>query len=327
MSRVTILMTVYNGLPFVDQAIQSIRNQTLADWRCVIVNDGSTDGTREYLESIRDTRFIIVNQENAGISAAMNHGLKYCSTPYLARLDADDIAVSTRLKQQVDFLDAHPKVGLVGTQVIPIGERGQGSSLKLPIRHDQIMRSLLSGRHAVVHSSIMLRTDLLKNIGGYWTLPMGEEFDMMLRMGEVTELANLDHILLLYRVHSASLTDKAMRLSQFRIALACELARRRRIGLPAITPEQFQALRSERPWWRRCFESCDIHARRQYRTAIAELYGKHPLRGRVRLAYAALCSPRLTIERILRMACNSRPQQQSADLCSAVNEILMPEIS
>ena len=320
MTKVTVLMTVYNGLPFVRQAVESILDQTLTDWRFVIVNDGSTDGTRDYLESIRDERFAIVHQENAGISVAMNNGLQHCKTPYVARLDADDVALPTRLAEQVAFLDAHSNVGLVGTQVVPMGERRLGRSLTLPLEHEAIIGALISGRHAVVHSSIMLRTELLRQVGGYWTLPMGEEYDMMLRLGEVSQLANLDRVLLLYRVHQGSLTGKAMRLAQFRIALACELARRRRAGAPRITPEEFQALRDARPWLSRAVESFDIHARRQYRVAVAEMCGHHPLRGRARLAWAALCSPRLTVERVIRVVRNSPPARETLNHNPLISE-------
>jgi glycosyltransferase involved in cell wall biosynthesis len=316
MTKVTILMTVYNGLPYVRQAVRSVLNQTLGDWRCVVVNDGSTDGTGDFLESIRDERFLVLHQENAGISVAMNNGLQHCTTQYVARLDADDIAVQTRLAEQMAYLDSHPEVGLVGTQVVPMGERRLGRSLKLPLEHDAIMTALMLGRHAVVHSSIMLRTRLLRDVGGYWTLPMGEEYDMMLRMGEVSRLANLDRVLLLYRVHEASLTNNAMRLAQFRIALACELARRRRAGLPPITAEEFEVQRQARPWWRRCAESFDIHARRQYRLAVAEMYGRHPLRGRARLGWAAMCSPRLTIERVLRIARRPAQAKKRSEVCA-----------
>jgi glycosyltransferase involved in cell wall biosynthesis len=316
MTKVTVLMTVYNGMPFVQQAVQSILDQTLTDWRCVIVNDGSSDGTSNYLESLNDERIVIVHQANAGISVALNNGLEHCATPYIARLDADDVAVPTRLAEQLAYLEANPKVGLVGTQVVPMGERRLGRSLKLPLDHDAIMRALRLGRHAVVHSSIMVRANLLRQIGGYWPLPMGEEYDMMLRLGEVSQLANLNRVLLHYRVHQASLTNNSMRLAQFRIALACELAHRRRAGLPPIGSEEFYQQQQSRPWWRRAAETCDIHARLQYRLAVAEMYGHHPIRGRARLAWAALCSPRLTVERVVRMARASPNAQTPTNPCS-----------
>src|SRR5215207_1243408 len=90
---VSVLIPVYNGMPYLRQAIESIFAQTLTNWQCVIVNDGSRDGTRDYLASIDDPRFLILEQENAGISAAINRGLQHCTARYVARLDADDIAL------------------------------------------------------------------------------------------------------------------------------------------------------------------------------------------------------------------------------------------
>jgi glycosyltransferase involved in cell wall biosynthesis len=297
---VSILMPVYNGMPYLRQAIESVLAQTLTTWQCVIVNDGSRDGTRDYLASLNDERFLILHQENAGISAAINKGLQHCTARYIARLDADDIALPTRLAEQVAFLDAHSEVALVGTQVVPMGECGAGSSLNLPTEHDVIMGDLLAGRHAVAHSSAMIRTDLLGELGGYWSLPFGEEYDVMLRIGEVAQLANLDRVLLQYRVHRDSMNGSAMRRMRTSVLYACESARRRQAGMPPTSFDDFQARRNSRPPWERLAETVDIHARNQYRAALAELYGGRRVRGAARLAWAAACAPRLTFERIIR---------------------------
>src|SRR4051812_303703 len=180
--KVSILIPVFNGMPYLRQCIESVFAQMLEHWECVIVNDGSTDDTAEFLGTIDDERIIILNQENGGISAAVNHGLEHCRAPYVARLDADDIALPTRLNEQLAYLEAHPEVALVGTQVAPMGARGAGSSLNLPTTHDAIMGALLAARHAVAHSAVMIRRDVLQRIGGYWSLPYGEEYDLMLRV-------------------------------------------------------------------------------------------------------------------------------------------------
>jgi glycosyltransferase involved in cell wall biosynthesis len=313
---VSILMPAYNAMPYLRDAVQSVVDQTLRGWRCIIVNDGSTDGTRKFLDSIHDDRFLILHQENAGISAALNHGLEYCDTPFVARLDADDIAKPTRFAEQVEFLATHPGVGLVGTQVAPLGDAGSGQSLRLPTQHDDIVRALVDGRHAMVHSSIMGRTALVKDLGGYWPLPIGEEYDLMLRVGEVSQLANIDRVLGLWRVHEQSLTGSKMRLTRFYIDYACESARRRQAGAPPISLEEFQALRNARSYWRQWGEKINLHARCQYRIALSEMYGGRRLRGSVRMAGAALCAPRLTIERFARMlrpACASREFEPAAD--------------
>jgi glycosyltransferase involved in cell wall biosynthesis len=307
---VSILIPVYNGMPYLRQAIESILAQTLTTWQCVIVNDGSRDATRDYLATLDDQRFLILEQENAGISAAINHGLRRCTARYIARLDADDIALPTRLAEQVAFLDANPKVALVGTQVVPMGAYGAGSSLRLPTDHNAIVSDLIAGRHAVAHSSAMIRTDLLRELGGYWSLPFGEEYDLMLRICEVAQLANLDRVLLHYRVHQASMNGSAMRRMRTSVLYACESARRRQVGMPPISFDDFQARRNLRPPWQRLAETINIHARNQYRVALAELYGGHRFSGAARLAWAAICAPRLTFERIVRLV---KPARRPAE--------------
>lgn len=300
-ATVSILMPVYNGMPYLRDAVQSVLDQTLHDWQCVIVNDGSTDGTREFLDSIADDRFVIIHQANAGISAAINSGLSHCDSPFVARLDADDVALPTRLAEQLAYLEAHPGVGLVGTQVAPMGKQGSGSSLRLPLTHDVIFNTLLAGQHGVVHSTIMVRTSLFHQVGGYWSLPTGEEYDLMLRIGEISQLANLDRVLLLWRVHQQSLTGSKMQMARFYVDFACELARRRQAGAPSLSLDQFRAQRNARPWWQQATERCEIHARDQYRVALAEMYGGQPLRGRARMVWAATCSPKLTVQRVARI--------------------------
>lgn len=312
---VSILIPVYNGMPYLREAIDSVLAQTLTNWECVIVNDGSRDGTREYLASINDDRFQIIDQENAGCAAATNRGLDRCRARYIARLDADDIASPTRLAEQVAFLDKQPEVALVGSQVVPMGARGAGSSLKLPTTHDEIMSDLLAGRHAVAHSSVMIRAEVLRGIGGYWQHTYGEEYDLMLRIGEIAKLANLDKVLLQYRVHQSSMNGSGMRRMRTGVLYACESARRRQGGMPPETFEEFQARRNSRPRWQRVCESIDIHARNQYRCALAELYGGRRLRGTARLGWAAICAPRLTFERVLRVA---RPARREANAVQGV---------
>lgn len=300
-TRVSILIPVYNGMPYLRQAVASVLKQTLHDWQCVIVNDGSTDATRNYLASLHDKRFKILHQENAGISAALNHGLQHCDGRYIARLDSDDIAMPTRLAEQVEFLDSHPEVALLGTQVAPLGSRGVGSSLNLPTEHHAILAALMAARHAMAHSSIMVRSDMLRRLGGYWSLPYGEEYDLFLRIGEVARLANLDCVLLRYRVHQTGMNGSAMRRLRLSVAYAIESAQRRQSALPPISFDEFQIQRLARPPWRRIAETIDLHARAQYRIALAELYGGRRFRGAARLAWAAFCAPQLTLERVYRM--------------------------
>jgi glycosyltransferase involved in cell wall biosynthesis len=301
MPDVSILMTVYNGMPYLPAAVESALGQTLREFRFVIVNDGSTDGTAEYLNRLSDPRVVVLHQANQGTAAAANHGLAHCDSEFVARMDSDDMSLPARLESQRAFLQVRPEVGLVGTQVAPLGSVRAGRSLKLPLVHEDIDAALLAGRHGLAHSSIMLRTELLKRIGGYWSLPLVDDWDMMLRMGEVAKLANLDVLLHLYRVHAGSLNGRGMRRMRLSIDYACESARRRRAKLAAISLADFEAQRQAQPLWRRASERLHAYALAQYRLAVAERCGGQALRGNLRLAFAAACAPQLTIQRVTRM--------------------------
>jgi glycosyltransferase involved in cell wall biosynthesis len=294
-------MTVYNGMPYLRQSLQSLYDQTLQDWQCVIVDDGSTDKTKEYLQTLDDDRFTIITQTNQGTAAASNHGLKYCHTSFVARMDCDDVSLPSRLADQLEFLKQHPEVGLVGAQMTALGDSGPGSQLDLPTEHKSIMHFLMTGQHGMAHSCIMLRTDLLKQIGGYWKYNLNDAWDMMLRMGELSQLANIPRVLHHYRVYDGSQTGSRMKRMRFSIAFACDLARRRLASNPQITPEEFSTQQEARAWWQHALSAVDIHARCQYRVALAELHGNHRARGSTRMAWAALCSPQLTWQRLRRI--------------------------
>lgn len=302
MTKVTVGLNVYNGMPHLPEAVKSLLTQTLQDFQLVIVNDGSTDDSRDYLESLTDPRIRVIHQPNGGCSVASNVVIGQCTTPYLARMDADDVALPQRLEKQLDFMESHPNVGMVGCQTACLGDCTVGKNIKLPTTHQAIWKALLSGHHAMCHPTVMMRTSVIQGINGYWEYrELDDDTDMMLRMGEAAQLANLDEPLYLYRVHQGSLSGSGMRRVRFSYEYSIELAQRRQLGRPPITPDEYRRIRESRPWYRRMLDPIDIHARCQYRIAVEEILGGRPLHGRARLAWAALCSPALTVQRIRRM--------------------------
>lgn len=298
---ITVLMSVFNGMPYLPAAVQSICEQTHENWIMVLVNDGSTDDSGAYLDSLDDPRFHVVHQENRGLDAALNRGLELCNTEFVARMDSDDISHPRRFERQLAFLRQHAEVGLVGTQYLPLGERRCGKMTALACDHDTLLAHILDGRAAILHPTIMCRTSLMKRIGGYWNQGYGEEWDLYLRLAEHTRLANLDEVLFSYRILSSSMTGSNMIHMRRRIAYTCECARRRRDGRTPIGFEQFVAQRGgEMGFVGRLAEHVEIHARRQYWRALEESLGKYPIRGYLRLGWAAACSPSLTFRRIAR---------------------------
>ncbi len=301
MPKVSVLMTVYNGMPYLPAAVESVLAQSFDDFEFVIVDDGSNDETPAYLASLTDPRVRVYEQENQGTAVAANHGLQHCTGELIARMDSDDVSLPHRLATQVEFLHDHPEVGLVGAQMVPLGDAGAGPSLNLPTTHETIFAAMMEGRHGLAHACILLRADLLKQIGGYWSVPLQDAWDMMIRIGEVSELANIDEVLHQYRVHLGSLNGKGMRRMRLSIDYARERARRRQQGEPEVSHEQFTAERNSRPLLARTAEAIDLHSRCQYRLALAELYGGRAMRGYLRIGWAAFLAPRLTLQRVGRI--------------------------
>jgi len=298
---VAVLMTVYNGMPYLQDSVKSILSQSLNNIRFHIVNDGSTDGTSDFLNAITDPRVHVYHQENQGTAAAANLGLEHCDTEFTARMDADDISLPTRLERQAAYLRQHCDVGLIGTQVAPLGDVRVGKSLRLPLTHAEVFGALMKGNHGLAHSSIMFRTKLLKRLGGYWDHRLIDDWDMMLRMGESAKLANLDEVLHYYRIHQESLNGVNMRRMRSHIAFACERANRRQRGRDDLTYDQFDRQCRERPLWKRTADQVFSYSLNQYRIATAEILCGHPLVGYRRLAWAAACCPPLTYRRLRRM--------------------------
>jgi hypothetical protein len=209
-TKVSVVMTVYNGEQFLRPAVDSILQQTWPDFELIVVDDGSTDSTGQILDKYAqsDRRVRVLHQTRAGISASSNCGCALAEGDYIARLDHDDLSLPERLARQVDFMDAHPSVGACGTWTRIIGGT-KDTVWRYPCEDSEIRCRLLFGS-VLVHSSSMLRKAVLAQIGGYRPdFVMAQDYDLWSRMAMVAELANLPEALTVYRVHPAGISRKA----------------------------------------------------------------------------------------------------------------------
>ena len=125
MPRVSVILPAYNAEAYLKEAIDSILNQTFPDFQLIVINDCSTDGTEEIIRQYADPRLVPVkNEKNLGIAATLNRGLSLAQGDYIARMDADDISLPHRLERQVAYLDAHPDIAVLGTNVETFDENG-----------------------------------------------------------------------------------------------------------------------------------------------------------------------------------------------------------
>jgi len=204
-------MPVHNGQSYLREAMDSVIGQTYQDWEFLIVDDGSTDDTPRILNeySRRENRIRIVqNPSNLGISMSLNKGLAVASGTFVARMDADDICLPSRIGKQVDFLESHPSVGICGTWVQPLGGRKE-TMVRYPREHDLITCTHLF-TPALAHPSVMMRRDTLEKHGLLYStqFPYAQDYEFWVRCSHHTRLANIDEVLLILRQHENKISEK-----------------------------------------------------------------------------------------------------------------------
>lgn len=194
--------------------MESILRQTYSDFTFIIINDGSTDGSEQYLHSLKDPRIILIDQVNQGQGAARNAALRKCRTQYVALMDQDNISLPDRFRCQIEYLNVHPEVVMVGTQFDFLIDNVLQKALRSPLSHDDIEARLLQGRAGVCNPSLMFHLLAANTCGGYPDGLLGEDITLCLQMCEHGRVANLDQVLFQYRMHTGQTSlFKSRRLS------------------------------------------------------------------------------------------------------------------
>lgn len=245
---ISIIMPVRDGAEWLAEAVASIRAQDFDDFEFLIVDDGSDDGTAAMLSAFaaHDRRVRLLQQAPQGIVAALNTAIAAARAPYLARLDADDRARPDRLGKQFAFMEAHPEIGLLGTSAEVIDAAGNvAGGFAPPTDHARLAR-LLSRTNPFVHSSVMMRTALVRRLGGYRAaFRAAEDYDLWLRMAEAGGIANLADALTQYRRHDANLSRRDAVRQSFSVRLGQRSAAGRRSG----AGDPADALAAPPDWW------------------------------------------------------------------------------
>ena len=204
---VTVLLAVYNDERFLPLAVQSVLSQSFADFDFVIINDGSTDGCCDYLDRLRDPRLrIFHNERNLGLAASLNRGLDLARGAYVARMDADDICEPDRLRRQVEFLDANPRVGILGSSRRLIDENGKSIAIATAAQTDRAIRWKCLLGNPFGHPTIMLRRSVLDDHELRYdeSYRRAQDYEFWTRVLQHTAGANLVEPLLRYRLREAS---------------------------------------------------------------------------------------------------------------------------
>jgi glycosyltransferase involved in cell wall biosynthesis len=270
---VSVLMPVYNSQKYLSRAIESVLNQSFRDFEFIMIDDGSIDDSLGIMEwyAQHHERIRIMSRPNTGIVGALNDGLEIARGALLARMDADDVCMSTRLEKQVAYLDAHPECVMVGSRVLLIDAEGSPiCEWAVETTHDEIDQSHIERRWPVVHPSVVIRSEALKRLGGYrQKYDTQEDIDLFLRLAEIGQVANLPQVLLHYRQHFESTCCMRSREQQaIREELFREAYARRGIGppespRPCLPP--FSKIQMKHRWWAwKALDAGNVHTARKH---------------------------------------------------------------
>jgi len=211
---VSVVMPVYNADEYLGEAINSILNQTFRDFEFIIICDDPSNKTREIINLFQnsDDRIKVIYQKKEDLVSALNKGISIAKGKYIARMDADDISDTSRFEKQVNFLEMHPDVGVIGTYMKEIDENGNPNPLSTfepPKEHDLIAWHMLFECCVIAHPTVMVRRTLFDRIGGYNPHFIHvEDAELWSRLVFITQFSNLPEFLFYRRWHKNSICNQ-----------------------------------------------------------------------------------------------------------------------
>jgi len=207
--KISVIMSAYNSEQYLNEAIESILNQTFGNFEFIITDDCSSDGSFEIIRSYaqKDKRIkYFRNSENLGLTKSLNNMIGTASGKYIARMDADDISMPDRFQKQFEFMENNPQTGVLGTNIIFFGNYNAESDL--PADNEEIKAELLF-RDVVMHPAVMIRRSVLDEFKLRYdeSFRISQDYDLWSRIICFTECANLPEHLLRYRFVDSNLTN------------------------------------------------------------------------------------------------------------------------
>lgn len=204
--RISVVLPVYNPGPYLRPAIDSILNQSYADFEFIIIDDGSTDGSGQVIDSYKDSRLRIYHQTNQGVMATLNRGLELARGEYIARMDHDDLSYPQRFQKQVEFLDAHPDHVILGTTYAYIDTTGTPRGVFPALLHDDDIRREIITKSPLGHGSTMIRGSVIREHHLHYRSTYIDDYDLWVRLVNFGKIANLPDVLYAWRHHPGSIT-------------------------------------------------------------------------------------------------------------------------
>lgn len=233
MAEITIIMGIYNCEPTLAEAIDSLLAQTFTDWHLVMCDDASVDETISVAKKYADSNSnitLIYNEKNLGLAATLNHCLKYVNTPYIARMDGDDICSPNRLERQLKFLHENPDYTLVSSAMNLFDENGVFGKVTLKFKPSK-MDFIYGTPHC--HAPMMMHTSVLQKLGGYdGKLKRAQDYELWSRFYQSGYVgANLDEPLYSMRDDQAAISRRGTKVRLLEMQLRYIVFKRLNIPL------------------------------------------------------------------------------------------------
>ena len=203
---ISVVMPVYNGGKYLKEAIDSILNQTYADFELLLINDGSSDDSEYVILSFTDPRIIYIkNNQNIGLINTLNKGLDLSKGDFIARMDQDDIADITRFEKQLEVFRKNSDIGVCGSWLTRFSYNCENRLIKVP-QNNEIIKIGLLVNNQFAHSTVMLRKSVIGEMRYDVNSKSAEDYEFWTRLSRITKLYNIQEPLLQYRVHDANIS-------------------------------------------------------------------------------------------------------------------------
>jgi glycosyltransferase involved in cell wall biosynthesis len=315
---ITVLMAVYNGAEWLNEAIESVLRQTWRDFEFVIVNDGSQDASLNIIDAFaaKDDRVVILSKPNSGLADSLNMGLKIARGEWIARIDADDVCEATRLHEQITYAKGHRSAVLIGSDMVEIDSRGrQTRQINYPSEDRWLRRALIWHQRFFAHSSAFVKREAIARVGGYRPrFKRSQDFDLWLRLSAVGQLHVVPRPLVRVRTHPAQVSNEdSGRRSRVdaRMAITCHWIRQ--LGCPDPVDLDDRTFAIYREWIEGRLVQCGYWEYSKFLYDVKKAASDGALSSRILLGITALCRPRFSIQWILARICgDSLPRRLAA---------------
>lgn len=211
MPAISVIMPVYNVEKYLHASIDSILHQDFQDFECIIINDGSTDGSDKIIKTYSDPRIrYISNSGNKGLVYTLNLGIELAKGEWIARMDGDDLSLPNRFTAQLSYLKEHQEIDVLATTVKLIDEKNEHLGYwedDVNVLNTLSIRKYLPKNNCIAHPTILCKTDLLRSFLYKASQSQSEDYDLWLRMAASGKIfAKLETPLVLHRIVSNSFT-------------------------------------------------------------------------------------------------------------------------